>query len=103
MQKKSMGVVGLLAAVVAASAPCGAVEKNRSEDRPLQQRSPEAGSEKGAQVSAQTPTVGEKTAGMQKLAGYFNLYWDGKQGKPAEPPDRKPIGTDEDWDWEWPN
>jgi hypothetical protein len=28
-----------------------------------------------------TPTISDKTAGMQKLAGYFNLYWDGKQGK----------------------
>jgi Met-zincin/Domain of unknown function (DUF5117) len=29
----------------------------------------------------QTPTIAEKTAGAQKLAGYFNLYWDAKQGK----------------------
>jgi hypothetical protein len=28
-----------------------------------------------------TPTISEKTAGMQKFAGYFNLYWDAKQGK----------------------
>jgi hypothetical protein len=28
-----------------------------------------------------TPTISDKTAGMQKLAGYFNLYWDAKQGK----------------------
>src|SRR5271154_1426746 len=28
-----------------------------------------------------TPTIAEKTAGMQKLPGYFNLYWDAKQGK----------------------
>jgi hypothetical protein len=27
------------------------------------------------------PTIAEKTAGAQKLAGYFNLYWDAKQGK----------------------
>ena len=46
----------------------------RAEARPLQQRSSEAG-------AASTPTIGEKTAGMQKLAGYFNLYWDAKQGK----------------------
>jgi len=26
-------------------------------------------------------TIGEKTAGAEKLAGYFNLYWDAKQGK----------------------
>ena len=40
--------------------------------RPLQQRPVEPGP---------TPTIGEKSAGMQKLAGYFNLYWDAKQGK----------------------
>src|SRR5246127_5025846 len=28
-----------------------------------------------------SPTISEKTAGAQKLAGYFNLYWDAKQGK----------------------
>ena len=28
-----------------------------------------------------TPTIAEKTAGAQKLPGYFNLYWDAKQGK----------------------
>ena len=27
------------------------------------------------------PTIAEKAAGMQKLPGYFNLYWDAKQGK----------------------
>jgi hypothetical protein len=31
--------------------------------------------------AAQMPTIADKTAGMQKLAGYFNLYWDAKQGK----------------------
>jgi hypothetical protein len=29
----------------------------------------------------QTPTIAEKTADAQKLPGYFNLYWDAKQGK----------------------
>jgi hypothetical protein len=29
----------------------------------------------------QAPSIAEKTAGTQKLAGYFNLYWDTKQGK----------------------
>jgi uncharacterized protein DUF4953/uncharacterized protein DUF5117 len=28
-----------------------------------------------------TPTIAEKTAGAQKLPGYFNLFWDAKQGK----------------------
>ena len=27
------------------------------------------------------PTIAEKTAGMKNLPGYFNLYWDAKQGK----------------------
>ena len=29
----------------------------------------------------QPSTIAEKTAGAQKLPGYFNLYWDAKQGK----------------------
>jgi hypothetical protein len=29
----------------------------------------------------QPATISEKTANTQKLAGYFNLYWDAKQGK----------------------
>jgi hypothetical protein len=28
-----------------------------------------------------TPTIAEKTTGMHKWEGYFNLYWDAKQGK----------------------
>ena len=30
---------------------------------------------------AQTATIAEKTKDAQKLAGYFNLYWDAKAGK----------------------
>jgi Met-zincin/Domain of unknown function (DUF5117) len=30
---------------------------------------------------AQTPAIAEKTAGAKKFPGYFNLYWDAKQGK----------------------
>src|SRR3974390_799481 len=29
----------------------------------------------------QMPTIAQKVAGAQKLPGYFNLYWDAKQGK----------------------
>jgi hypothetical protein len=32
-------------------------------------------------ADAPSPTIAEKTAGTQKLSGYFNLYWDAKQGK----------------------
>jgi len=31
--------------------------------------------------TAAAPTIVEKTAGTEKRAGYFNLYWDAKQGK----------------------
>lgn len=31
--------------------------------------------------SAQTPSIAEKVAGAQKFPGYFDLYWDAKQGK----------------------
>jgi hypothetical protein len=34
-----------------------------------------------ARPDAPAATIAEKTAGTQKLAGYFNLYWDAKQGK----------------------
>src|SRR5882672_5652348 len=57
MAKAWMGVL-LMAAVIAA---------------PYAAR---AGAETGQAV-----TIAEKTAGAQKLAGYFNLYWDAKLGK----------------------
>ncbi|MGB6900807.1 MAG: zinc-dependent metalloprotease [Candidatus Acidiferrum sp.] len=31
--------------------------------------------------ASKTPSITEKTAGAEKLPGYFNLYWDAKQGK----------------------
>jgi hypothetical protein len=31
--------------------------------------------------AAQIPTIAEKVAGAQKFPGYFNFYWDAKQGK----------------------
>jgi hypothetical protein len=34
-----------------------------------------------AAEAGQAATIAEKTAGAQKLPGYFNLYWDAKQGK----------------------
>jgi hypothetical protein len=34
-----------------------------------------------AKESKPIPTLAEKTAGLEKLSGYFNLYWDAKQGK----------------------
>jgi hypothetical protein len=31
--------------------------------------------------TSKMPSIAEKTAGAQKLSGYFNLYWDADQGK----------------------
>ncbi len=31
--------------------------------------------------ASKTPTISEKTAGAEKFPGYFNFYWDAKQGK----------------------
>ena len=33
------------------------------------------------QKAGVTPTIKEKTGGAERLAGFFNLYWDGKAGK----------------------
>jgi len=40
-----------------------------------------AGRVRASPDSTQTPTIAEKTAGTLKFSGYFNLYWDAKQGK----------------------
>src|SRR5215510_11588722 len=66
-------ILGVLAVVAVSGAVCG---KIRAEAQPLPQRAAET-----PQAPAQMPTIGEKTAGMQKLPGYFNLYWDAKAGK----------------------
>jgi hypothetical protein len=34
-----------------------------------------------AEEAKKTPSIAEKTAGTEKMPGYFNLYWDAKQGK----------------------
>jgi Met-zincin/Domain of unknown function (DUF5117) len=43
------------------------------------------GEDPAASVAAsdekKSPTIAEKTAGAEKLGGYFNLYWDAKAGK----------------------
>ncbi|HKW32903.1 MAG TPA: zinc-dependent metalloprotease [Candidatus Acidoferrum sp.] len=71
-------IFGALLAVALSGVVC---KEARAEARPLQQRSAEAGAASAGQAPAQLPTIGEKTAGMHRLAGYFNLYWDAKQGK----------------------
>ncbi|HEX8835788.1 MAG TPA: DUF5117 domain-containing protein, partial [Candidatus Acidoferrum sp.] len=46
---------------------------------PLEAQTP--GSTEAAQNPPAMPTISQKTAGTEKLPGYFNLYWDAKQGK----------------------
>ncbi len=70
MSKAWLGVLWMSAVLAAPGGGGG----SQAEAQPLQQRAAEAG-------TPSTPTIGEKTAGMQKLAGYFSLYWDAKQGK----------------------
>jgi Met-zincin/Domain of unknown function (DUF5117) len=101
-------LAGLLGKCVLArpdSAPTPAItKKSRAEARPLEEQAagtahlppaPEkarlriaevtaqaAGSgEKAAPGATKMPTIANKTAGIAKLPGYFNLYWDAKQGK----------------------
>src|SRR3977135_2733158 len=57
MSKPWLGVLFVTGALVAPRAACG---------RP---------------ATPQAATIAEKTAGAQKLPGYFNLYWEAKQGK----------------------
>ena len=37
--------------------------------------------EKTTSLGEKTISIAEKTAAMQKMAGYFNIYWDAKAGK----------------------
>src|SRR6267154_2291368 len=57
MSKPWLGVLFVTGALVAPRAACGRPE------------------------TPQVATIAKKTAGAQKLPGYFNLYWDAKQGK----------------------
>src|SRR3984957_2824707 len=43
-------------------------------------RAQQAGRGAAAQPAGRTPTIEERTAGMQKLDGYFPLYWDERTG-----------------------
>src|ERR1700737_1444346 len=36
---------------------------------------------KGESVSEKSTSIAEKTKSMEKMAGYFNIYWDAKAGK----------------------
>jgi hypothetical protein len=49
--------------------------------RGLPQAKGEAAAEKSKTVAEGTASISEKTAPMQKMPGYFNIYWDAKQGR----------------------
>src|SRR5258707_14544915 len=36
---------------------------------------------KGETTAEKTTSISEKTKSMEKMAGYFNIYWDAKAGK----------------------
>src|SRR5258707_11349700 len=42
---------------------------------------PKTAAEKTALIAEKATCIGEETGPMQKMAGYFNIYWDAKQGK----------------------
>ena len=74
MRKNKMGLLTALAVVMLTGATGRAEAQHQVE---AGAPSAQANTEKAGQTS----TIAEKTAGMQKLGGYFNLYWDAKQGK----------------------
>jgi hypothetical protein len=41
----------------------------------------EAAAEKAATTAEKAPSIAEKTKSMEKIPGYFNIYWDAKAGK----------------------
>src|SRR5258706_7272166 len=49
--------------------------------RVLAQAKGEAVAEKTVTAAEKTPSISEKTKLMEKMAGYFNIYWDAKAGK----------------------
>lgn len=65
-------ILGVLAAASVGGIACGMAVR-------LEAQTP--GSREKAAPGPQMPTISEKTAGIEKLAGYFNLYWDARQGK----------------------
>src|SRR5258706_11381074 len=49
--------------------------------RVLAQAKGEAAAEKTVTTAEKTPSISEKTKLMEKMAGYFNIYWNAKAGK----------------------
>jgi len=64
---------GVVIAVVVAMLCCAA--------RMVAQAKGEASAEKGATAPEKTTSIADKTKSMEKMAGYFNIYWDAKAGK----------------------
>ncbi|HXY25378.1 MAG TPA: zinc-dependent metalloprotease [Candidatus Acidoferrum sp.] len=79
MLKRIAGALAVLVVTVVASVPRAAQGRTK-EKAPATADAKEQGAGTGAEKSG-VATIAEKTAGMEKWAGYFNLYWDAKQGK----------------------
>jgi hypothetical protein len=65
--------LAVVIAVASAMLPCTL--------RVLAQGKGEATAEKTATAEEKSPSISEKTKSMEKMAGYFNIYWDSKAGK----------------------
>jgi hypothetical protein len=64
MLKRMLSTIGALVIVASAIAPCVMAQATAGQGTP-----------------AQNASITEKTKDAQKLAGYFNLYWDAKAGR----------------------
>src|SRR5437899_8248570 len=49
--------------------------------RMVAQSKSEMAEQKAATASEKTASIADKTKSMEKMAGYFNIYWDAKAGK----------------------
>ena len=75
-------ILGVWAAVAVSGIVCGVEMRLAANATPATAEAQTPGpTEKAAQSQTRMPTIAEKTAGIEKLPGYFNLYWDAKQGK----------------------
>src|SRR3979411_1472959 len=82
MAKRLVLVIGM--ALVAAARVCAwghtASAAALSEAATALERT-DSQAEKTASIADKTISISEKAKGMEKMAGYFNIYWDAKAGK----------------------
>jgi Met-zincin/Domain of unknown function (DUF5117) len=63
-----------LVSVICVAVLCGA-------PRMVAQTKGESATEKTSTPAERTTSIGDKTKSMEKMAGYFNIYWDAKTGR----------------------